>query len=146
MQNKVGFSILVEEYKKGKEVYDNHMEQAEYKERKRILFLGLPWTFTRYTVKEDMLTINTGFFKTYENECYMYKIQDVELQTSFAERIFGLGTVVCFTGDITHPKLVLTHIKRAKEIKDYIVKASEAARMKRRTLNTLDIGVLSEDL
>lgn len=117
----------------------------EYKERKRILFLGLPWTFTTYTIKEDVLTINTGFFKTYENECYMYKIQDVELQTSLMERIFGLGTVVCFTGDITHPKLILVHIKKAKEIKDYIVKASEEARMRRRTLNTLDIGAAMDD-
>lgn len=112
----------------------------EYIERKRLLFFGLPWTFTKYTVKEDGLVINSGLFKTYENDCYMYKIQDVELQISLLERIFGLGTVVCFTGDTTHPKLMLIHIKHAKEIKDYILKASEEARRKRRTLNTLNIG------
>lgn len=86
------------------------------------------------------MVINSGLLKTYENNCYMYKIQDVELQVSLAERIFGLGTVVCFTGDTTHPRLVLERIKNAKEIKDYILKASEEARRKRRTLNTLDIG------
>lgn len=112
----------------------------EYKERKRLLFFGLPWTFTKYTVKEDHIVINSGIFKTYENDCYMYKVQDVELQASLPERIFGLGTVVCFTGDTTHPKLVLEHIRRAKEIKDYILITSEEARRKRRTLNTLDIG------
>lgn len=112
----------------------------EYKERKRLLFFGLPWTFTRYTVKEDDLIINSGFLQTIENDCYMYKVQDVELQTSLPERIFGLGTIVCFTGDTTHPKLVLEHIRHAKEIKDYILKASEEDRRRRRTLNTLDIG------
>lgn len=112
----------------------------EYKERKRLLFFGLPWTFTRYTVKEDDLIINSGFLKTIENDCYMYKVQDVELQTSLPERVFGLGTIVCFTGDTTHPKLVLEHIRHAKEIKDYILKASEEDRRRRRTLNTLDIG------
>ena len=117
----------------------------EYSERKRLLFFGLPWTFTKYTVKEETVVINSGLLKNYENDCYMYKIQDVELQTSLLERIFGLGTIVCFTGDTTHPKLVLEHIKHAKEIKDYILKVSEEARRKRRTLNTLNIGSEPED-
>ncbi len=112
----------------------------EYVERKRLLFFGLPWTFTKYTVREDDVVINSGFLKTCENNCYMYKIQDVELQVSLMERIFGLGTVVCYTGDTTHPRLLLERIKNAKEIKDYILKESEEARRKRRTLNTLNIG------
>ncbi len=115
-------------------------ETMEYRERKRLLFFGLPWTFTKYTIREDDVVINSGFLKTYENNCYMYKIQDVELQVSLIERIFGLGTVVCYTGDTTHPRLLLERIKNAKEIKDYILKESEEARRKRRTLNTLDIG------
>ena len=112
----------------------------EYKERKRLLFFGLPWTFTKYTVREEDVVINEGLLKTHENNCYMYKIQDVELQKSLGERLFGLGTVICYTGDTTHPKLMLEHIKNAREVKDYILKASEEARRKRRTLNTLDIG------
>ena len=115
-------------------------ETMEYRERKRLLFFGLPWTFTKYTIREDDVVINSGFLKTYENNCYMYKIQDVELQVSLIERIFGLGTVVCYTGDTTHPRLLLERIKNAKESKDYILKESEEARRKRRTLNTLDIG------
>lgn len=121
----------------------------EFVERKRLLFFGLPWTFTKYTIKEDNVVINSGLLKTYENDCYMYKIQDVELQATLIEKIFRLGTVVCYTGDTTHPKLELVHIRQAKEIKDYILKASEEARRKRRTLNTLDIGsgaVDSDDL
>jgi uncharacterized membrane protein YdbT with pleckstrin-like domain len=112
----------------------------EYVERKRLLFFGLPWTFTKYTVGEEYIVVNSGLFRTYENDCYMYKVQDVELQATLLERIFRLGTVVCFTGDTTHPKLQLIHIRHAKEIKDYILKTSEEARRKRRTLNTLDIS------
>lgn len=112
----------------------------QYEERKRWLFFGLPFTFTKYIISEEVVTIVSGLLNTHENDCYMYKIQDVELVISLPERIFGLGTIVCYTGDTTHPRLVLTHIKNAREIKEYILKTSEEARRKRRTLNTLDIG------
>ncbi len=112
----------------------------EYYERKRWLFFGLPFTFTKYFVKEDMITIATGFFKIVENDCYMYKVQDVQLTRSLMERIFGLGTIVCHTGDTTHPTLTILHIKHSRKIKDFILQASEEARIKRRTVNMLDIG------
>ena len=114
--------------------------EIAYKERKRWVFLGLPFTFTKYTVKEDGTTINSGLFKTYENDCYMYKVQDVEHTSTLFEKMFGLGTVICYTGDTTHPQLVLEHIRHSKEVKNYILEYSEKARMRRRTLNTLDIG------
>ena len=84
--------------------------------------------------------------KTEENDCYMYKIQDVKLTTTLLEKIFGLGTILCYTGDVTHSEIRLIHIKHSKEIKNYLLKASEAARMRRRTLNTLDIGAVADDI
>ncbi|MEZ3508284.1 MAG: PH domain-containing protein [Lachnospiraceae bacterium] len=123
---------------------DTEMQKV-YVERKRWVFFGLPFTFTKYTVTEDVITVNEGVLSTRENDCYLYKVQDVELQTSLGERIFGLGTVACYTGDNTHPQLFLSHIKNAKEIKDYILKTSEEARRKRRTLNTLNINASDID-
>ncbi len=121
-------------------------DEVQYQERKRLLFFGLPWTFTKYTITPSTLTINQGLLKTEENDCYMYKVQDVKLTTTLIEKIFGLGTIVCYTGDVTNPEIRLEHIKKSKEIKNYLLKASEAARLKRRTLNTLDIGASIEDL
>lgn len=109
-------------------------------ERKRWLFLGLPFTFTKYTIKEDMITIQSGLLKTVESDCYMYKVQDVQHNASLMEKMFKMGTVVCFTGDTTHPQLVLEHIRNSKAIKEFILKQSEEARLKRRTVNMLDIG------
>lgn len=112
----------------------------EFNERKRWVFLGLPWTFTKYTITESMLTIDKGFFKITEDDCYMYKITDVELICSFWERMFKLGTIKCLTGDKTHPVLLIEHIRNSKEIKNFILDMSEQARIKRRTVNMLDIG------
>lgn len=117
----------------------------EFRERKRWVFFGLPFTFTVYTVKEDNITINTGFLNKEENDCYMYKVQDVTLKTSLLERIFGLGTIVCYTGDNTDKQLVLEHIKNSKQVKQFILEQSEKERRKRRTMNTLDIGVDNTD-
>lgn len=113
---------------------------GEFVERKRWLFFGLPFTFTKYTIKEDRITIQSGLFKTVENDCYMYKVQDVQHTATLIEKIFKLGTIVCFTGDTTHPKLILQHVKHSKEIKEFILLGSEEARLKRRTVNMLDIG------
>ena len=113
---------------------------VEFVEKKRWLFLGLPFTFTKYVIKEDMITVDTGVFTKVENDCYMYKVQYVEHTASIWERMAGLGTIVCYTGDTTHPKLLIEHIRNSKQIKEFILKESEEARLKRRTVNMLDIG------
>ena len=106
-----------------------------YKEKKRSMFLGLPWTFTSYTITDEIITVDSGLLRKEENDCYLYKVIDVRLECTLMERIFGLGTVHCFTGDVTDPDLKLIHIKHAKEIKDYILRQSEQERLKRKTLN-----------
>ncbi len=108
-------------------------------EKKRVKFFGLPLSFTRYTVNEEKITITSGFLSITEDDAFMYKIQDVRLTRSLAERMFKLGTIICYTGDTTHPELILVHIRHAGEIKDFIMQASEEARRKRRSLHTLNI-------
>ena len=90
-----------------------------YKEKKRSMFLGLPWTFTTYTVTDEFISIDSGLLNKVENDCYMYKVIDVRLETTLLERILGIGTIHCFTGDVTDPDLKLQHIKNAKEIRFY---------------------------
>lgn len=117
----------------------------KFVERKRILFLGLPWTFTKYIINEEFLTVNTGLFRTTEEDCYMYRIQDVKQTTTLMERIVGVSTLTCYTGDVTTPEIVLKHIRHGKDIKTFILHASEASRIKRRTLSTIDIGAHGMD-
>lgn len=107
-----------------------------YQEKKRWPFLGLPLTFTKYTITDEVITVNAGFLRREENDCYLYKVVDVRLERTILERMVHLGTVHCFSGDVTDPDLRLQHIRNAKEIKDFILRQSEAERMKRKTLNT----------
>ncbi len=112
---------------------------ANFVERKRWLFLGLPFTFTKYTVEEDKVIIKSGLFTIKEDTCFMYKILDVRLERSLLERIAGMGTVKCYTSDVTSKSLVLLHVKNSKAISDFILNQSEEMRLKRRTLNTMNL-------
>lgn len=109
-------------------------------EKKRTLLFGLPLSFTTYTITEEMLNIKEGFLKITENDCYIYKIQDVTLTMTLIERIFKLSTITCHTGDTTSPIIVLKHIKNGRTIKEFLLQASDEARLKRRTINTVNIG------
>lgn len=110
-----------------------------YEEKKRSLLFGLPLSFTKYIVEQEKVNIRKGLLRTIEDDTLMYRIQDVKLVRGFFERLFGLGTVVCYSSDVTDPKLELLHIKRAKEIKEFILKTSEAERRKMRTLHTMGL-------
>ena len=120
----------------------------QFVEKKRTALFALPIYFTTYTITEDMLNIKEGFFKITENDCYMYKIQDVTLTMTLIERIFKLSTITCHTGDTTNPIIVLKHIKNGRAIKEFLLQASDEARLKRRTINTVNIGAddIGEDL
>lgn len=116
----------------------------KFVEKKRTAWFGMPLYFTTYTVTEEMLNIKKGFFKITENDCYLYKIQDVSMTRTLIERMFKLSTIICHTGDTTDPVIELTHIKNGTAIKEFLLQASDEQRMKRRTINTLNIN--AEDL
>ena len=113
---------------------------TQFIEKKRTAFLGLPIYFKTYTITEELLTIKEGLIKLTENDCYLYKIQDVTLTKTLFERMFGLSTITCHTGDTTNPIIKLEHIKNGDMIKDFILRTSDEMRLKRRTINTVNIG------
>lgn len=113
--------------------------KEEYKEKKRSLFFGLPLSFITYTVSEKKINIKKGFFKTIEDDTLMYKIQDVTLERSLLERIFKLGTIICYSSDVTDSKLILSHIRNSSEVKEFILETSEIERRKVRTVHTMGL-------
>ena len=113
--------------------------KEEYKERKRSLFFGLPLSFTTYTLTEKKINIKKGLLKTVEDDTLMYKVQDVTLVRGLFERIFGLGTVICYSSDVTDSKLMLTHIRNSSEVNEFILQTAEMERRKVRTVHTMGL-------
>lgn len=132
-----------------KEQYQESMNakgEIRYRESQRLLFFGIPWPFTKYELRDNDLTIIKVFLTVKENDCYMYKISDVEITRSLLQRIFGLSTIICFTSDVTDKTITMKNIKHGREIKDYLLHASENARLRRRTVSMQNIGFGAEDV
>ncbi|MFQ9514308.1 MAG: PH domain-containing protein [Eubacterium sp.] len=100
--------------------------------RKRVLFLGLPWTFTKYTLLEDKFIVDSGFFNSTQDEIRLYRIMDLTLTRNFWQKIFGLGTIVCDTVDKSSPKLEIANIKDSLTVKEMLSNAVEEERVKKR--------------
>jgi len=103
-----------------------------WKSRKRTLFLGLPFSFTKYSLTEEKLLIEKGFFSKTEEEVRLYRILDLSLKRTFGQRLAGLGTITCKTSDRTLPILELKNIKKSKEVKEQLSDLIEAERVKKR--------------
>lgn len=103
-----------------------------WKGRKRVLFLGLPLTFTSYTLLEDKFLVDSGFFTSHQEEIRLYRIIDISLTRTFFQKIFGLGTITCDTSDKSCPKLEIINIRDVKNVKELLSQAVENERIKKR--------------
>ena len=106
------------------------MQNLIWKDRKRPIF-GLPLSFTRYRLTEEKLLVITGILSTKEEEVQLYRIMDLTLKRSIWQRIFGVGTIHCCSGDKTTPEFDIKDIKRPNEIKELLSKNIEIQREKK---------------
>lgn len=102
-----------------------------WKDRKRTLF-GLPLSFTRYYLTEEKLIIDTGFLNRTEDEVRLYRIMDLTLKRSMFERMFGVGTIHCCSGDKSMGEFDINHVKTPREIKEMLSEMVEKNRLERR--------------
>ncbi len=107
------------------------MANVVWKDRKRIIF-GLPWTFTRYSLTEEKLTVDTGFLSRKEEEIRLYRILDITLLRPLHQRIWGLGTVRLRTADKSTPEIDIKRIKNAKNFKEMLSDMVEKERDEKR--------------
>ena len=120
------------------------MADLVWKDRKRTLF-GLPLSFTRYSLTEEKLVIDTGFLSRKEEEVRLYRILDITLKRPLTQRIFGVGTIHCCTADKSSPEFDVKKIKNAKKIKETLSDMVEKQRDLKRVASREYIGGGHED-
>lgn len=101
------------------------------KERKRWLFLGLPFTFTTYTLTDKMLIVKTGFLNTTEDEIKLYRIVDMTVRRSLWQRIVGLGSLEVNSKDQSSGNFEIKNIKHVKEFRAYLTEYLERDKLSR---------------
>lgn len=105
-----------------------------WQDRKRIL--GLPISFTKYSLTDDRLFRETGLLNLKEEEVLLYRVRDLEVRRSLGQRIFGVGTVCVHSSDKTTPHLDLVNIKNPREVKEAIFHEVERVKEERRMRTT----------
>lgn len=112
-----------------------------WRDRKRRLFLGLPWSFTTYELTETKLRLGKGFFKKTEDDILLYRITDVSFFQTLGERLAGLGTLCVMSSDVSNPEAHLTHIKKARKVKELILQKVEEARKRSGVFTSEIVGM-----
>jgi uncharacterized membrane protein YdbT with pleckstrin-like domain len=97
-----------------------------WSDKKRIL--GMPISFTTYSITEDRLFVKTGFLNTALEEILLYRVRDLSFRQSLGQKIFGVGSVIVHSSDKTNAHCELKNIKMPMEVKELLHKHVELAK------------------
>ena len=82
--------------------------------------LGLPWSFTKYSLTEDRLFVQRGLLKTQYDEVRLYRVLDVNVSRTLLQRISSVGTIVVHSSDMTLGCFSLQNIKDPLRVKELL--------------------------
>ncbi len=105
-------------------------EEIIWKDRKR--YLGLPISFTVYSMSKNKFYLKKGIFNIDQEEILLYRVLDITFKQNFGQRIFGVGTLILNTADKSTPILEVKSIKNPKKIRTAISTLVEQRRDEKR--------------
>ena len=123
----------------GKKEKEFAVREYVWKDRKRT-FLGLPLSFTKYSISEDRFFIQKGFFTTTYDEVRLYRILDVQLKQRLGQKIFGVGTITVYSSDKAQGEFEILSVKHPKYVKELISDLVEKQREAKRVVNREMMG------
>ena len=87
-------------------------------DRKRIL--GMPISFTRYSIDDERLYVKSGFLRLELDEILLYRILDIKSTQTLWQKLFGVGTLRLYSADQTNRELLLINIKKPERLHKYL--------------------------
>ena len=117
------------------------MANILWHDRKR--HFGLPISFTKYSMSEDRLFVETGFFNLEQNEVRLYRILDLQLKRSLGQRIFGVGSIIVSSSDKSLGTFEIRNVKHSANVKEMLSVQVEQQREAKRVYtreNMVDDG------
>ena len=116
------------------------MERMLWKSR-RGLWFGKQWTFTKYTLTNEKIYIDTGIMNLTSNEVSLYRVIDKRLMQTFQQRLFGIGTIILDVTDKESKLLKLENIRNPKKVYRLIDRAVSLQKTKYNVQGKEIIGV-----
>ena len=106
------------------------------RERKRLGFFGLPFSFTTFAITEKKLSYKKGLLSSIEDEILLYRVQDITVRRTLGQKLFGLGTLEIDSQDKTCPHLTIKNIKHVKEFRAILSEQVEKEKTRRNFRST----------
>lgn len=95
-------------------------------------YMGMPISFTRYSLSSDRLFLSTGFLTIQDEEILLYRVKDLNTKRTLWQRLFGVGTITVSSSDKSMPLLEITNVKDPMYVKELIHENVEVAKRKHR--------------
>ena len=107
-------------------------EEILWKDRKR--YLGLPISFTQYTLDNNRFYVKRGFFNSIMDELLLYRVLDIKLTRTLGQKIFGVGTIMLNTADQSNPSLIIKNVKNSDRVRKLLSNIVERERNEKRIM------------
>jgi len=107
-------------------------DEILWKDRKR--YLGLPISFTIYSLDQNRLYLKKGLLNTTMDELLLYRVLDVKLSRSLGQKIFGVGSITLITADQSNQTLLIKNVKDSERTRKLISSIVEKERDEKRIM------------
>lgn len=119
-------------------------DEILWHDRKRIL--GMPISFTKYSLDENRIYVKRGLLNSVMDELLLYRVLDVKLSRSLFQKIFRVGTINLATADKTNPNLEIKNVKNCENIRTLISNIVERERDEKRVMGKEMFGAAGMDM
>ena len=91
-------------------------------------WMWFPFSFTKYSLTEDRLHSQRGFFNTHYDELLLYRVTDICLNRTLGQKICGTGTITLTCRGDAQRVVEIQNVKNSVEVKNMMSRMIEEIR------------------